>query len=436
MTDPHEPKVPIAPVKFSFAKPKVSAAPPPVPLFPTEKPDKVHDVEYVTEFDGKGRKLGEAAAKIIPKLENSWRPEKRMKNIMVESDLSVTTEDRFETETLSAGPQPNVQYGLTLAAKKSSEESAGIEANGHAYSTGQQEAGLSFPELELQKLKADINSLPDETSLDAYENVPVEEFGEALLRGMGWEKGKPIGRNCKTVVVPIEHTKRVGREGLGAVPAPKVEKVKQYIKPGETRGGKLTVGKDERYNREGNFGTRNEGDDYVYTGKSESSKDKVVENRDESRANRKDHMSSEGHQRERYSYISGMSDKDVERSEVSKRRTDDRTRKYDDERCVKGDKSRTKRGKDDDVYSSKSKSRKDNRRENDAVESRDVSRSKWKDDTGSKGSRRDTDKDSKTRHHRQSDDRSGNHESKARSRRKEDDCTYSGKSKSSKDNRG
>ena len=36
-------------------------------------------------------------------------------------------------------------------------------------------------------------------ALDAYEAMPVSMFGEALMRGMGWEEGKGVGRNNNTV---------------------------------------------------------------------------------------------------------------------------------------------------------------------------------------------------------------------------------------------
>ena len=39
-----------------------------------------------------------------------------------------------------------------------------------------------------RELDADIDTRPGETSSDAYKEVPVEEFGAALLRGMGWKE--------------------------------------------------------------------------------------------------------------------------------------------------------------------------------------------------------------------------------------------------------
>lgn len=40
-------------------------------------------------------------------------------------------------------------------------------------------------------------------SLDAYEAMPVDMFGEAMLRGMGWSDGKGIGVN--KVLHPVSH---------------------------------------------------------------------------------------------------------------------------------------------------------------------------------------------------------------------------------------
>eukprot|EP00983_Pelagomonas_calceolata_P079806 1154872-Pelagomonas_calceolata.AAC.5 len=33
----------------------------------------------------------------------------------------------------------------------------------------------------------------------AYEEMPIEEFGKAMLRGMGWSEGMGVGRNRKQV---------------------------------------------------------------------------------------------------------------------------------------------------------------------------------------------------------------------------------------------
>ena len=47
----------------------------------------------------------------------------------------------------------------------------------------------------------------EESTLDDYNDVPISDFGEALMRGMGWEKGKGVGRNRK-IVEPIDFDKQ------------------------------------------------------------------------------------------------------------------------------------------------------------------------------------------------------------------------------------
>jgi hypothetical protein len=34
-----------------------------------------------------------------------------------------------------------------------------------------------------------------QSTLEDYESIPVEEYGMAMLRGMGWNPGKDIRRN-------------------------------------------------------------------------------------------------------------------------------------------------------------------------------------------------------------------------------------------------
>ncbi|KAG7668162.1 hypothetical protein KSW81_002061 [Nannochloris sp. 'desiccata'] len=91
------------------------------------------------------------------------------------------------------------------------------------------------PPSEAEVLKLDLEQLPPEASLDAYEEMPVESFGEALLRGMGWQEGRAIGRGNKKEVTTKDLIRRPHRLGLGAAPAPAPETHKKYIKPGESR---------------------------------------------------------------------------------------------------------------------------------------------------------------------------------------------------------
>ncbi|RAK80686.1 spliceosome ATPase-activating subunit SPP2 [Aspergillus fijiensis CBS 313.89] len=47
---------------------------------------------------------------------------------------------------------------------------------------------------ETSSFRADIASRPESATLDQYNAIPVEEFGAALLRGMGWKEGQAVGK--------------------------------------------------------------------------------------------------------------------------------------------------------------------------------------------------------------------------------------------------
>jgi hypothetical protein len=100
--------------------------------------------------------------------------------------------------------------------------------------------GLEAVRDEGERFRRDVELRPDEPSLDRYAEVPVHEFGAALLRGMGWAEGKAIGRNASGLSAPVEFVPRQHRLGLGAEPkAPELPTARRdgrkYIpKPGES----------------------------------------------------------------------------------------------------------------------------------------------------------------------------------------------------------
>uniref|UniRef100_A0A5S6QTU8 G-patch domain-containing protein n=1 Tax=Trichuris muris TaxID=70415 RepID=A0A5S6QTU8_TRIMR len=62
-----------------------------------------------------------------------------------------------------------------------------------------------------------LEELNSEQDID-YDSVPVEEYGKALLRGLGWSEGAAIGKTNKQVVKVIESEPRPKGLGLGAAP--------------------------------------------------------------------------------------------------------------------------------------------------------------------------------------------------------------------------
>ena len=60
----------------------------------------------------------------------------------------------------------------------------------------------------------DVSLRPEEPSVANYDQVPVEDFGLAMLRGMGWKPGMAVGANTKEMYVP-DYEPQIRPKGLG-----------------------------------------------------------------------------------------------------------------------------------------------------------------------------------------------------------------------------
>lgn len=61
-----------------------------------------------------------------------------------------------------------------------------------------------------------LEGLPDDKN--DFEKIPINDYGAALLRGMGWKEGKGIGRDIDKVAEPIDPKPRPKGLGIGANP--------------------------------------------------------------------------------------------------------------------------------------------------------------------------------------------------------------------------
>jgi hypothetical protein len=68
---------------------------------------------------------------------------------------------------------------------------------------------------EEERFRNEVRQAPEAPTLDAYEAMPVEGFGAALLRGMGWKDGDAIGKNGAPPK-PKEFKRRPALLGIGA----------------------------------------------------------------------------------------------------------------------------------------------------------------------------------------------------------------------------
>lgn len=94
--------------------------------------------------------------------------------------------------------------------------------------------GMNELKSDKEKYLHDISHRPDETSLEDYNRIPIEDFGKALLKGMGWKEGTAVGKNPNGLVAPIVLAPRAALLGLGATAAPDlVEKKSKPLLPGD-----------------------------------------------------------------------------------------------------------------------------------------------------------------------------------------------------------
>ena len=134
----------------------------------------------------------------------------------------IDDDKRFEVSETIGGEtaQGNkTTYGLTRMAPKDDEAKVRYENKKKEQDKNKKESfiGKRLAEKELDAFKEDVEDLPEQASIEAYESMPIEDFGAAMLRGMGWKEGEGVGRNAKSGRAdPVEFVPRMGRLGLGA----------------------------------------------------------------------------------------------------------------------------------------------------------------------------------------------------------------------------
>ncbi|XP_064473645.1 G-patch domain and KOW motifs-containing protein-like [Ornithodoros turicata] len=173
---------------------------------------ELEETDFVLSVDGDGVRSSQPKPKkkdlVIPLIKtNVWRlPRKENTNTNSSEDIS-DAKDPGE---------------LSLEQQAVKEILSGVS------STGQDENGVentrSIPLLVQNKVpegyetdeKVDVTLRAEEPTMDDYENVPIEEYGLAMLRGMGWAPGKPIGARCTQVIELKDVVLRPKGLGLGA----------------------------------------------------------------------------------------------------------------------------------------------------------------------------------------------------------------------------
>ncbi|VVB11779.1 unnamed protein product [Arabis nemorensis] len=167
--------------------------------------------QFVTEFDPSKTLADSIPKHVIPPIENTWRPHKKMKNLDLPLQSGNTGSGlEFEPEVPSGDSHgsDNITYGLNLRQKTKDFAADSSDAT-------EDRKLAPVEQLMLQSLRKDLESLADDPTLEDFESVPVEGFGAALMAGYGWKPGKGIGKNAKEDVQIKEYKKWTAKEGLG-----------------------------------------------------------------------------------------------------------------------------------------------------------------------------------------------------------------------------
>ncbi|EJD02447.1 uncharacterized protein FOMMEDRAFT_147414 [Fomitiporia mediterranea MF3/22] len=142
------------------------------------------------------------------------RMEKKTK-MDVDSEGNILTQEVTTTETVEVREETEDEKAMrALIAKASGEQDPDAELLISAISSGDND--LTRPADETDAYRRDVVTRPDQASLEDYERVPVEQFGAALLRGMGWKPGQAASRTRTGPSEPYLPAARPALLGLGA----------------------------------------------------------------------------------------------------------------------------------------------------------------------------------------------------------------------------
>ncbi|XP_011869356.1 PREDICTED: G patch domain and KOW motifs-containing protein [Vollenhovia emeryi] len=216
-------------ISFGFAKSIKK------PILDKQKLHEEKKVDYIECLDEKAIKvIGKEEKKeeplIIPLLEsNTWRD-----RIISKIDASKSKTSNDATQGVKIKQEPNqVSNGdLTSADKAISllnvQVKTELPTESKTLTLDEQAAKEIIEDLKSTEINhdeshditlsvvkgQDLNGA-EESTLEDYEKVPLNIFGSAMLRGMGWKPGEGIGKNPKLVTSVVPELRPMGM-GLGA----------------------------------------------------------------------------------------------------------------------------------------------------------------------------------------------------------------------------
>jgi hypothetical protein len=218
-------------------------------LLGDDEPDDSNQAQEIAAFDaaqggaidinGPAEKKGPL---VIPSLPNrNWREEARKRQL----EKAPHVKQQGGEDVVMEEPEKEVVYGLTVPTKPSSGEGSmegaveamdvdvqARETDGLTDAQRLEKAALEHlltgastdtqrvvPAItDDEALANDLHAAPDAPDLDAYEATPIEGFGLAMLRGMGWKDSDGESRAASGAKAPKDVKRRPALLGIGAKP--------------------------------------------------------------------------------------------------------------------------------------------------------------------------------------------------------------------------
>ncbi|KAF2842934.1 hypothetical protein M501DRAFT_926393 [Patellaria atrata CBS 101060] len=276
--------------------------------------------------------------------------------------LTYVTHKAPEDDSEAVIPTSNIPTEVQEAIKVKTDDERALEAL--IGDNSESNLVVTVVDEEQDALLRDLDGAPENPTLDNYAAVPVEEFGAALLRGMGWKEGEAVGRRrgqpSAKLRVPERRPALLGlgakedttiavQTRPGAKPGKNTKKVDQAYNPIVLRnvktGEQLTEeelnakvagikSKDDKDGRDSQSGRKDSQKDYR---SSDRPKDRYRDDRDREQR-RTDHRACErredrGGDRSRRDRSRSREDRDVDRSRRHRSRSrEDYRRRYKDDK--------------------------------------------------------------------------------------------------------
>ncbi|KAH8347449.1 hypothetical protein KR059_010972 [Drosophila kikkawai] len=195
--------------KISFGFSKVAKKP---NILPSKQPKDENKVELIKCLEGKEIKLVAErveAAPLIIEMQGSQKTSAALASLMKRRAV-LLGEEEPDPEEVTPAAQSVAEVTAGPAAAENLEQRAARELLAASQNNGE---NLTAEKLVLPAVKADELPLDGarEATLDDYDNIPIQQFGLAMLRGMGWVDPPPKKKGSG----PIDDAPFLRPKGMG-----------------------------------------------------------------------------------------------------------------------------------------------------------------------------------------------------------------------------